>query len=107
MEVYDDIPIETKGILSIFGILTEDIEGSPNLITLSQKFGELKSGSAIHNLPEVSPYYIERQELENKLIKKLLHRRHETTMLNGGGGYGKTELAKKGNLEHFEWRIPR
>jgi len=93
---YENISLQTKGLLSIFGLSKDDVEINSNLITLSQKFGEIKIyNSAIHNLPKPSPYYVKREKLEAKLIQKLLHRRHETTMLNGGGGYGKTELAKK------------
>ena len=93
---YENISLQTKGLLSIFGLSKEDVEINSNLITLSQKFGDIKIfNSIIHNLPKPSPYYVKREKLEGKLIQKLLHRRHETTMLNGGGGYGKTELAKK------------
>ncbi len=63
---------------------------------LEQKYGRTESvGDTIHNLPPRLENYIERSKTEDELIKKLGHRKLYITTLDGGGGFGKTELAKK------------
>ncbi|MBS3913062.1 MAG: hypothetical protein KG003_01040 [Bacteroidetes bacterium] len=50
-------------------------------------------GSVFTNLPSINQIYIEREELENELYKKLLDERHPIITLTGRGGIGKTSLA--------------
>ncbi|RLI53123.1 MAG: hypothetical protein DRP09_16480 [Candidatus Thorarchaeota archaeon] len=63
---------------------------------LEQKHGRIKDcGETIHNLPDRLDDYVNRSVEEAELAKKLGHRKLYITTLDGGGGYGKTELAKK------------
>jgi hypothetical protein len=50
-------------------------------------------GNVFTNLPNVNHIYIQREELESELYKKLLDERHPIITLTGRGGIGKTSLA--------------
>lgn len=50
-------------------------------------------GNVFTNLPSVNQIYIQRNELEDELYKKLLDERHPIITLTGRGGIGKTSLA--------------
>ena len=87
--------IEYKNLRDIFNIPNKKF-ATQQLETLEQKFGKiLIKNDIIHNLPKRLDYYVHRDEMEKKLIEKLSHKRLYITTLDGGGGFGKTELAKE------------
>ncbi len=82
--------------LDLFGLPHKQQEAVLQNQTLVQKFGEIcEENNIIHNLPELTPNYIVREKIENDLLNKLSHQRLYITTLDGGGGFGKTDLAKK------------
>ena len=84
-----------KTLRNIFGIPHKEFDPQ-QLETLEQKFGKIIiENDVIHNLPKRLDDYIHREEIEEKLIEKLSHRRLYLTTLDGGGGFGKTESAKE------------
>jgi len=102
--LYENIPIvgglqkkrvEYENTRKIFGIASNKFS-SQQLETLEQKFGKIViENDVIHNLPKRLDFFIHRDELEKKLIEKLSHKRLYMITLDGGGGFGKTELAKE------------
>lgn len=50
-------------------------------------------GNVFTNLPTINQIYIQREELEAELLKKMLDERHPIITLTGRGGIGKTSLA--------------
>ena len=46
-------------------------------------------------MPDLVADYAIREKVEQQLLEKLSHRRLYLTTIDGGGGFGKTELAKK------------
>jgi hypothetical protein len=80
----------------LFGLTQGDLDRSGQIETLVQRFARVRlTGECIHNVPPVAPDYVERAKVESELREKLSHRRLYITTIDGGGGFGKTELAKK------------
>lgn len=50
-------------------------------------------GSSLSNIPPTLSEYVNRQELEDELVRKLQDDRHPVVSLRGRGGIGKTSLA--------------
>jgi len=80
---------------SLAGIPSDQIQ-LKDIETSTQKYGKiLENNGIIHNLNELTANYISRPVIESDLFDKLAHPRLYITTLDGGGGFGKTELAKK------------
>jgi len=85
-----------KSINEIFGLTENESENWKKRDTLPEKYGPIKQDNGIiYNIPSLTPTYVSRIQLENKLIKALQRQHSYIITLDGGGGYGKTELAKK------------
>lgn len=85
----------------VFGLPTWSLKDAGLEQTLEQKFGKISiDNEVVHNLPRELEDYIRRRKVEKKLFEKLSHLRLYVTTLDGGGGFGKTELAK-----HVVWSM--
>jgi tetratricopeptide (TPR) repeat protein len=92
----DKIGGEYHSLDEVFGLSKGDLESIGIDQTLKQKFGKIEiTNGVIHNLPDLIEDYIPREKVEHQLLEKLNHRRLFLTTIDGGGGFGKTELAKK------------
>ena len=97
----DKIGVEFSCIDEVFGLPKDSLKDAGLGETLEHKFGKISiENGVIHNLPSELSDYIRRSKVEKKLIEKLSHLRLYLTTLDGGGGFGKTELAK-----HVVWSI--
>jgi tetratricopeptide (TPR) repeat protein len=87
--------IEFNSIFELFSIPVD--EKYLNILeTASQKYGNIsENNGVIHNLNELDPSYIDRPIIEGELFEKISHPRLYITALDGGGGFGKSELTKK------------
>lgn len=90
------LPVEGATLESVFGLSPGEFDSIAAEETLLQRFGKISIDNGVaNNLPEVTQNYVPRQAVEADLTEKLRHRRLFLTTLDGGGGFGKTELAKK------------
>jgi tetratricopeptide (TPR) repeat protein len=65
------------------------------LVTQEQKFGEVDEFNGVtHNLSDPPSGYIERPKVEDMLLEEMSQPKFYITTLDGGGGFGKTWLAK-------------
>ncbi|HWQ96041.1 MAG TPA: NB-ARC domain-containing protein, partial [Candidatus Methylomirabilis sp.] len=91
----DKIGPHYPSVDEVFGLSKGDLNSVGIDQTLEQKFGRIEeTNGVIHNLPNPIDDYIHRNKVETQLIEKLSHRRLFLTTIDGGGGFGKTELAK-------------
>lgn len=108
--IYEVVPVigeiekigyEFSCIDEVFGLPTSSLMDAGLEQTLEQKFGKISiDNEVVHNLPKELEDYIRRRKVEKKLFEKLSHLRLYVTTLDGGGGFGKTELAK-----HVVWSM--
>ena len=97
----EKIGVKFNSIDEIFGLPKGSLKDAGLEQTLEQKFGKICiNNEIIHNIPEELEDYIKRGGVEKKLLEKLNHLRLYLTTLDGGGGFGKTELAK-----HVVWSL--
>ena len=102
--VFENLPIigglekktvEYDDLRDIFNIFHKKFDNE-QFETFEQKFGKVFiDNDIIHNLPKRLDGFIHRDEIEIKFIEKLSHRRLYILTLDGGGGFGKTELSKE------------
>jgi tetratricopeptide (TPR) repeat protein len=91
------IPKKFKGgITELFEIPQQNLQQEKLVESLRDKYGPVNEETGIfHNLPPLVKTYVPRPVLEKKLIDALKLQRSYIFTIDGGGGYGKTELVKK------------
>lgn len=81
-------------IYDVFDIPPEGVGEADSMQRQALRFGRNRIvGGTINNLRERMIGYVERPKASEELVKKLNHRRSYIITLDGGGGFGKTELA--------------
>jgi len=103
--IYTNVPIvgdirpitkKFKGISELFEISQQNLQQEKLIESLRDKYGPVNEESGIfYNLPPLAKTYVPRPGLEKKLIDVLKLQRSYIFTIDGGGGYGKTELVKK------------
>ncbi len=79
----------------VFDIPVHTVSQYDTYMSFSKRYGRSDTTNGVsHNLPDRLAAYVRRPIIEKELKEKLFRKKFYITTLDGGGGYGKTELAK-------------